>query len=259
MKKVFLYTLLTIFCVGAVNAFPGDVAFPQVNGLDGKIQKTKMIRQQNVAALQKDVLSAAVSAKNEIARLQEPNFSLALQSIVKVMDAYNALRRVSASAAAATSFEINAPFKAGWGAQLKMAEFVLRESVVLPESMQGEFDAWANQVLQDVASAVNAPAARETLEKLSSARRTINTMKTYNAGYVLQALAPVMDAHNALRKADPALAALVSREINKPIKAGFGGNGVVISRFVQMESVVVSGNLQYELDAWGAAMERDLK
>ena len=37
MKKVFLYTLLTIFCAGAVNAFPGDVAFPQVNGLDGKI------------------------------------------------------------------------------------------------------------------------------------------------------------------------------------------------------------------------------
>lgn len=259
MKKVFLYTLLTVFCAGAVHAFPDAAAFPQVNGLDGKIQKTKMERQQSVAVLQKQVLSATVSAKNEIARLQEPNFSMALQSIVKVMDAYNALRRVSASAAAATSFEINAPFKAGWGAQLKMAEFVLREDIVLPESMQVEFDAWAHQVLQDVASAANAPAAKETLERLSAARRTINTMKTYNAGYVLQSLAPVMDAHNALRKADPALAALVSREINKPITAGFGGNRVIVSRFVQMESVMVSGNLQYELDAWGAALERDLK
>ncbi len=259
MKKVFLYTLLTVFCAGAVHAFPDAAAFPQVNGLDGKIQKTKMERQQSVAVLQKQVLSATVSAKNEIARLQEPNFSMALQSIVKVMDAYNALRRVSASAAAATSFEINAPFKAGWGAQLKMAEFVLREDIVLPESMQVEFDAWAHQVLQDVASAANAPAAKETLERLSAARRTINTMKTYNVGYVLQSLAPVMDAHNALRKADPALAALVSREINKPITAGFGGNRVIVSRFVQMESVMVSGNLQYELDAWGAALERDLK
>ncbi len=259
MKKVFLYTLLTVFCAGAVHAFPDAAAFPQVNGLDGKIQKTKMERQQSVAVLQKQVLSATVSAKNEIARLQEPNFSMALQSIVKVMDAYNALRRVSASAAAATSFEINAPFKAGWGAQLKMAEFVLREDIVLPESMQVEFDAWAHQVLQDVASAANAPAAKETLERLTAARRTINTMKTYNAGYVLQSLAPVMDAHNALRKADPALAALVSREINKPITAGFGGNRVIVSRFVQMESVMVSGNLQYELDAWGAALERDLK
>lgn len=259
MKKVFLYTLLTVFCAGAVHAFPDAAAFPQVNGLDGKIQKTKMERQQSVAVLQKHVLSATVSAKNEIARLQEPNFSMALQSIVKVMDAYNALRRVSASAAAATSFEINAPFKAGWGAQLKMAEFVLREDIVLPESMQVEFDAWAHQVLQDVASAANAPAAKETLERLTAARRTINTMKTYNAGYVLQSLAPVMDAHNALRKADPALAALVSREINKPITAGFGGNRVIVSRFVQMESVMVSGNLQYELDAWGAALERDLK
>ena len=259
MKKVFLYTLLTVFCAGAVHAFPDAAAFPQVNGLDGKIQKTKMERQQSVAVLQKQVLSATVSAKNEIARLQEPNFSMALQSIVKVMDAYNALRRVSASAAVATSFEINAPFKAGWGAQLKMAEFVLREDIVLPESMQVEFDAWAHQVLQDVASAANAPAAKETLERLTAARRTINTMKTYNAGYVLQSLAPVMDAHNALRKADPALAALVSREINKPITAGFGGNRVIVSRFVQMESVMVSGNLQYELDAWGAALERDLK
>ena len=259
MKKVFLYTLLTVFCAGAVHAFPDAAAFPQVNGLDGKIQKTKMERQQSVAVLQKQVLSATVSAKNEIARLQEPNFSMALQSIVIVMDAYNALRRVSASAAAATSFEINAPFKAGWGAQLKMAEFVLREDIVLPESMQVEFDAWAHQVLQDVASAANAPAAKETLERLTAARRTINTMKTYNAGYVLQSLAPVMDAHNALRKADPALAALVSREINKPITAGFGGNRVIVSRFVQMESVMVSGNLQYELDAWGAALERDLK
>lgn len=259
MKKVFLYTLLTVFCAGAVHAFPDAAAFPQVNGLDGKIQKTKMERQQSVAVLQKQVLSATVSAKNEIARLQEPNFSMALQSIVKVMDTYNALRRVSASAAAATSFEINAPFKAGWGAQLKMAEFVLREDIVLPESMQVEFDAWAHQVLQDVASAANAPAAKETLERLTAARRTINTMKTYNAGYVLQSLAPVMDAHNALRKADPALAALVSREINKPITAGFGGNRVIVSRFVQMESVMVSGNLQYELDAWGAALERDLK
>ena len=259
MKKVFLYTLLTVFCAGAVHAFPDAAAFPQVNGLDGKIQKTKMERQQSVAVLQKQVLSATVSAKNEIARLQEPNFSMALQSIVKVMDTYNALRRISASAAATTSFEINAPFKAGWGAQLKMAEFVLREDIVLPESMQVEFDAWAHQVLQDVASAANAPAAKETLERLTAARRTINTMKTYNAGYVLQSLAPVMDAHNALRKADPALAALVSREINKPITAGFGGNRVIVSRFVQMESVMVSGNLQYELDAWGAALERDLK
>ena len=259
MKKVFLYTLLTVFCAGSVHAFPAAAAFPQVNGLDGKIQKTKMERQQSVAVLQKNVQRATVSAKNEMARLQEPNFSMALQSVVKVMDAYNALRQVSASAAAATSFEINAPFKAGWGVQLKMAEFVLRESIVLPESMQAEFDVWARQVLQDVANVANAPAAKETLEKLSAARHTIHTMKTYNAGYMLQSLAPVMDAHNALRKTDPALAALVSREINKPIDAGFGKSRVVVSRFVQMESVVVSGNLQYDFDAWGAALERDLK
>lgn len=259
MKKVFLYTLLTVFCSGALYALPGEAAFPQVERLDSKIQQTKMERQQNVAALKKDVLRATLSAKDEIARLQEPNFSMALQSIVKVMDAYNALRRVSVAAAAATSFEINAPFKAGWGARLKMAEFVLRESVVLPESMQGEFDAWAKQVLRDVANAANAPAAKDTLAKLSSARRTIYTMKSYNAGYMLQTLAPVMDAHNALRKADPALAALVSREINKPIKTGFCKRNVVISRFVQMESVSMPGKVQYEFDAWGAAIERDLK
>ena len=68
-----------------------------------------------------------------------------------------------------------------------------------------------------------------------------------------------MDAHNALRKDNPALAALLSREINKPIKTGYGKRNLVVSQFVAMESVNVYGSLQYELDAWARTIENDVK
>ncbi len=262
MKKAFVLTLLSVFSVGALSAFPvvdARAAAKGADGLEAKIEKAVMARKKSVSELEQAVLGASVTAKNEIARLKEPNFSMALQSLVKVMDAHNDLRKVSASAAASASFEINAPFKAGWGETLTVAQFVNRESVVLPERMQAEFDAWAAQLAKDVSNALNAPAARETLDVLAQARKYIGNMKEYNGNHILQSLTSVMDAHNDLRKANPALAALVSREINKPIKTGFGGSDLVVSRFVHMESVMVYGNLQHELDSWAAAIERDLK
>ena len=159
----------------------------------------------------------------------------------------------------AAAAEVNAPFKAGWGENLTVTQLINRESIVLYGSVQDEFNAWGAQLKQDQAAALKSPAARTVLSRLASSRKYISEAKDYNASFILQSLTQVMDAHNALRKDNPALAALLSREINKPIKTGYGKRNLVVSQFVAMESVNVYGSLQYELDAWARTIENDVK
>lgn len=257
MKKGLILSVFAVMAASAVFAFPSAPA--ENAALNAAVEKAVAAKKQDVAALQKALLTSSVLAKDEIARMKEPNFNWAFQSLTKVMDAYQALRKVSASAAVAASVEVNAPFKAGWGETLTVTQLINRESIVLYGSVQDEFNAWGAQLKQDQAAALKSPAARVVLSRLASSRKYIAEAKDYNASFILQSLTGVMDAHNALRKNNPALAALLSREINKPIKTGFGGADLVVSRFVAMESVNVYGSLQYELDAWAKSIEKDVK
>lgn len=257
MKKGLFLSIFAVLAASAVCAFPSAPA--DNAALNAAVEKAVAAKKQDIASLQKAVLTSTVAAKNEIARMKEPNFNWAFQSLAKVMDAYQALRKVSASAAVAASVEVNAPFKAGWGETLTVTQLINRESIVLYGSVQDEFNAWGAQLKQDQAAALKSPAARVVLSRLASSRKYIAEAKDYNASFILQSLTGVMDAHNALRKNNPALAALLSREINKPIKTGFGGADLVVSRFVAMESVNVYGSLQYELDAWAKSIEKDVK
>lgn len=260
MKKDLLMSVFSLLVATAVFAVPNAAAAPEGAGaVASAIAKAVANQKPDLTHLKQAVITSSAVAKNEIARMKEPNFSWAFQSLVKVMEAYQELRQVSPAAAVAVSAEVNAPFKAGWGETLTVTQLINRESIVLYGSLQDEFNAWGAQLAQDQAAALKSPAARAVLSRLASSRSYIAKAKDYNASFILQSLTGVMDAHNALRKNNPALAALLSQEINKPIKTGFGGADLVVSRFVNMESVNVYGSLQYELDAWAQAIEKDLK
>lgn len=255
MKRALILTVLAVFAAGAAFAQSSD----KVKGLDGKVKTAAATHKLNTAKLEKDLNGSLVTFRQEVANMKEAKFGMAFQSLVKVMDSYNDLRKVSPAAAAAAAFEINEPFKAGWGETLTVTQFINRESVVLFGKTQEEFDAFGYQLEKDLADLNNVAAARDVMGSLAQARRYISNMKQYNAGHILQSLVSVMDSHNDLRKANPALAKQVSKEINKPIVTGFGGNNLVVSRFVNMESVMVYGDTQQELDAWAQALEKDVK
>lgn len=255
MKRALILTVLAVFVSGAAFAQSSD----KVKGLDGKVKRAAVSHKADADKLKKDLDGALVTFRREVANLKEPNFGMAFQSMLKVMDAYNDLRKVSPAAASAAAFEINEPFKAGWGETLTVTQFINRESVVLFGKTQEEFDAFGYQLEKDLSNLNNVSAAREVLGALAQARNYISNMKQYNAGHILQSLVSVMDSHNDLRKVNPALAKRVSKEINKPIAPGFGGSALVVSRFVNMECVMVYGDTQNELDAWASAIERDLK
>lgn len=262
MKKGLVLTVLSVLVGSAVcGAFPVEqVHSPAgIDGVEVKVRQAAAARKDNIADLQKAVITASVQAKNDIARMKEPKFSWAFQSLLRVKEAHEALRKAAPSAAVFASVEINAPFKAGWGEKLTVTQLIQRESVVLYGSLQDEFNVWGTQLAQDIAVAVKTPGAQQVLTRLSASRRLIGNMKEYNANKILQSLTDLMDAHNSLRKDNPALASLLSQEINKPVQTGFGGSKLVVSRFVNMQSVNVYGALQYELDAWARAIDKDVE
>ncbi len=260
MKKGIVFSVMAVLVASSVFAFP-SAYFPagETDTVNAALQKAVAAKKQDLRALEKAVLTSSVAAKDEIARMKEPKFNWVFQSLVKVMDAYQALRNVSVSAAQAAAVEVNAPFKTGWGETLTITQLINRESVVLQGSVQDDFNVWAAQLQKDESASLKSPAAQLVLSRLDTARQYIASAKEYNPSFILQTLASVMDEHNALRKINPALAALVSHEINKPIKTGYSKQNLVVSRFVAMESVNVYGSLQYELDAWAQNIERDVK
>lgn len=260
MKKGLLMSVFSMLVATVVFAVPNAAPAPKgADSVASAIAKAVANQKPDLTQLKQAVITSSVLAKNEIARMKEPNFSWAFQSLVKVMEAYQELREISPAAAVAVSAEVNAPFKAGWGEKLTVTQLINRESIVLYGSLQDEFNAWGAQLEEDQATALKSPAVRRVLNYLAASREYINNAKEYDASFILQSLAAVMDTHNVLRKNNPALAALLSREINKPIKTGFGGADLVISRFIAMESINVYGSLQYEMDAWAQAIEKDLK
>lgn len=260
MKKGLILSVFAVLAAGSVFAFPSGY-FPkgEVEAVNAAVEKAVAAKKQDIRALEKAVLTSSVAAKDEIARMKEPKFDWAFQSLVKVMEAYRALRNVSVAAAQSAAVEINAPFTTGWGETLTITQLINRESVVLFPSVQEDFNLWGAQLQQDEAGSVKSPAAQQVLNCLAQARQSIAAAKEYNPNFILQTLTYVMDSHNALRKNNPALAALLSREINKPMKTGYSKQKLVVSQFVSMESVNAYGSLQYELDSWAQALERDVK
>lgn len=258
MKRALFLTVLAVFVSGAAFAQASD----KVKGLDSKVKRAAVSHKAATDKLKKDLNGALVTFRSEVANLKEPNFSMAFQSMLKVMDAYNDLRKVSPAAASASAFEINEPFKAGWGETLTVTQFINRESVVLGArslSMQDEFDAFGYQLEKDLSDLNNVPAAREVMGALTQARNYLARMKGFNASNTLQALASVMDSHNDLRKTNPALAERVSKEINKPITTGYNVQ-LVPSSFVEDQAcILLSDSFQNEFYDWADFLRKTSK
>ena len=88
MKKGLFLSIFAVLAASAVCAFPSAPA--DNAALNAAVEKAVAAKKQDIASLQKAVLTSTVAAKNEIARMKEPNFSWAFQSLVKVMDSYQA-------------------------------------------------------------------------------------------------------------------------------------------------------------------------
>lgn len=196
---------------------------------------------------------------------KEFNGSFILQSMTGLMDSYIALANESESAAVALNEEINQPIKAGWGQTVTIPQLI-RDNIqhVFPgTSTADDFDRFefllgkkavsqAEKQINDKQTAV--------LNSLASFRGVTEKRKEFNGSYSLQDMMDLMDNYLALYQTSESEALALNKEINKPIKAGWGQT-VTIPQLIRenIQHVFAGSSTAYDLEFFADVLGKDVK
>lgn len=260
MKKLFVMLLaLTVL---------GGVAFAQ-NGAQAartaKVTRAAKEAKGAIEAKKAEIRENLASFRKTVESRTEFNGSFILQSMTNLMDSYIALANESESAAVSLNEEINRPIKAGWGRTVTVAQLV-RDNIqhVFPgTSTADDFDRFefllgkkavsqAEKQINDKQTAV--------LNSLAYFRGVTEKRKEFNGSYSLQDMMDLMDNYLDLYAKSKSAALSLNKEINKPIKAGWGRT-VTIPQLIRdnIQYVFAGSSTADDLEFFADVLGKDVK
>lgn len=261
MKKLFV-TLMALTVLGGV-AFAQNGA--QAARTTAKVARAAKDAQAAVEAKKAEVLRNLDSFRKVTENRTEFNGSYVIQDMTYLMDSYIALAKVSESAAVSLNEEINRPIQAGWGRTVTVAQLVRDNShhVWPGSSTADDFDRFefllgkkavsqAEKQINDKQTAV--------LNSLAYFRGVTEKRKEFNGSYSLQDMMDLMDNYLDLYAKSKSAALSLNKEINKPIKAGWGRT-VTIPQLIRdnIQYVFAGSSTADDLEFFADVLGKDVK
>ncbi len=100
---------------------------------------------------------------------------------------------------------------------------------------------------------------KQTLSALESFRKQALSYNYYDYNFMFQSMDGLREAYMALRAKDPSAARALAVQLNEPIKIANGNKTIKLVSYLNMETCTLWESEQVKFDAFGRALEADLK
>lgn len=223
-----------------------DLSFSPANYFaPAKTSKPALTEEQKNSVKNNAGIFAAHQNLKKILSSKEYNAGFIFQGITDIMDAWNEGKKTfSADKLEVIAVILEEPVKTGYDkAYFVLSQYINVESCVIASrspSFAAELEAFGAEVKATAKNAFLTKEEKNVLASVTDFKRVVSNMKDYDANYVLQSLVGIMDSWNDAKKT-LAKAQLIklAKEINKPVRTGFGTK-IVPANFAYTEACVIS-------------------
>ncbi len=265
MRKLFVMLLaLTVLGLPAF-AQTSAVGKDSVNTAYRKVAQAVFDSQDEIAKGKEAVLNSLKYFRKVTEESEEFNGSYSLQNMLSLMDNYLDLYSKSQAAALSLNEEINKPIKAGWGSTVTIPQLIRDniQHVFAGSSTAEDFGYFEELLGQKAASQAEKQLSKNqafVLESLKYFRKVTEERKEFNGSFTLQNMMDLMDNYLALYQKSESEALALNKEINKPIKAGWGQT-VTIPQLIRdnIQHVFAGSSTAQDLEFFADLLVKDVK
>lgn len=266
MKKLFVMLLsLAVLGLPAFAQKMDDATKAAIPVLNGKVAKAASDARDGIVKGKAIVLKSLQNFREVTEKRKEFNGSFTLQDMMDLMDNYLALYGKSASAALSLNDEINKPIKAGWGQTVTIPQLIRDniQHVFAGSTTAGDLEYFAELLGKKAAPQAEKQLSEKqaaVLESLKYFRKSTEARKEFNGSFTLQNMMDLMDNYLALYQKSESEALALNKEINKPIKAGWGQT-VTIPQLIRdnIQHVFAGSSTALDLEFFADLLIKDVK